>query len=40
VNEPASSYQQANDNSIKAGHEEFGPDTHPENTQNEDDLPF
>jgi single-strand DNA-binding protein len=40
VNEPSASYQPANDNSMKAGHEDFGPDTHPENTQNEDDLPF
>jgi single-strand DNA-binding protein len=40
VNEPAASYQSISDSSTKAGHEDFGPDTHPENTQNEDDLPF
>jgi len=40
VNEPSASYQPANDNSSNPALGDFGPDTHPENTQNEDDLPF
>ena len=40
VNDPGSSYQPANDINNNPAHGEFGPDAHPENTQNEDDLPF
>ena len=47
VNEPSASYQPANENASRnipdkgnPSNDEFGPDIRPDNSQNEDDLPF
>ena len=40
VNEPSPPYQQSNGEGSKPVHDDFGPDSHSGNAQNEDDLPF
>jgi single-strand DNA-binding protein len=40
VNEPPVSYPQANPDKVNPSNDEFSPDIRPDNSQNEDDLPF
>jgi single-strand DNA-binding protein len=40
LNEPPASYQPAHENKENPSNDEFSPDLRPDNSQNEDDLPF